>query len=282
MTDPDASPVREARDRSPKLPRWSAERRASLAQGTQGASQAPGVSEHAERVPRKHPTFFRRSAHPSFRVREATGKPRAQKTRRGNEKPSPRFWWADLPAEAAAKAGERRGVDMSEAKKRTRAKDEPAQDARLTAILRDAHARLRLWGKCKDSACSRTETCGGDAAQCGARLAPESWAWLTQVVQAVLRGQPQAAAIEAANIARLPYRARRTVRWPGVPCWEPIEFLELHDGTWVRVDQVPAPAAIDPHVVALAASDWLARALRADRRGKDAVRDDGKERKALV
>src|SRR5437870_9771802 len=95
-------------------------------QGTQGASQAPGVSEHAERVLRKHPTFFRRSAHPSFRVREAKGKPRAQ---RGNEKPSPRFWRADLPAEAAAKAGERRGVDMSEAKKRTRAKDEPAQDA---------------------------------------------------------------------------------------------------------------------------------------------------------
>ena len=122
---------------------------------------------------------------------------------------------------------------MNEAKQRTRAKDEPAQEARLTAILRAAHARLRLWGKCKDSACSRTETCGGDAAQCGARLAPESWAWLTQVVQAVLRGQPQA-------------------------------------------------AAIDPHVVALAASDWLARALRADRRGKDAVRDDGKERKALV
>src|SRR5436190_9725837 len=50
VTDPDASPVREARDRSPKSPRWSAERRASLAQGTQGASQAPGVSEHAQRV----------------------------------------------------------------------------------------------------------------------------------------------------------------------------------------------------------------------------------------
>ena len=33
MTDPDASPVREARDRSPKSPRWSAERRASLAEG---------------------------------------------------------------------------------------------------------------------------------------------------------------------------------------------------------------------------------------------------------
>ena len=171
---------------------------------------------------------------------------------------------------------------MNEAKQRTRAKDEPAQEARLTAILRAAHARLRLWGKCRDRACSRTETCGGAAAQCGARLAPESWAWLTQVVQAVLRGQPQAAAIEAANVARLPYRARRTVRWPGVPCWDPIEFAVMHDGTWVRMDQVPAPPPLDPHIVALAASDWLRHALRVDRRGKDAVRDDGKERKALV
>src|SRR5205823_2789455 len=33
VTDPDASPVREARDRSPKSPRWSAERRASHAEG---------------------------------------------------------------------------------------------------------------------------------------------------------------------------------------------------------------------------------------------------------
>ena len=79
-------PEKEARDRSPKSPRWSAERRASLAQGTQGASQAPGVSEHAERVPRKHPTFFRRSAHPSFRVREAKGKPRAQKRAAGTKR----------------------------------------------------------------------------------------------------------------------------------------------------------------------------------------------------
>src|SRR6184192_849594 len=55
-------------------------------QGTQGASQAPGVSEHAERVLRKHPTFFRRSAHPSFRVREAKGKPRAQKRAAGTKR----------------------------------------------------------------------------------------------------------------------------------------------------------------------------------------------------
>src|SRR5213080_3795538 len=33
VTDPDASPVREARPPGPKSPRWSAERRASLAKG---------------------------------------------------------------------------------------------------------------------------------------------------------------------------------------------------------------------------------------------------------
>src|SRR5881397_536572 len=33
VTDPDASPVREARPPGPKSPRWSAERRASLAEG---------------------------------------------------------------------------------------------------------------------------------------------------------------------------------------------------------------------------------------------------------
>src|SRR5437588_4951109 len=86
VTDPDASPVREARDRSPKSPRWSAERRASLAQGTQGASQAPGVSEtRPTGASHEHPYVSRCSAHPSFLVSEAKSKTRAQKTRRGNE-----------------------------------------------------------------------------------------------------------------------------------------------------------------------------------------------------
>src|SRR5436309_7668638 len=86
VTDPDASPVREARDRSPKSPRWSAERRASLAQGTQGASQAPGVLRRARPTGASHerPYVPRCSAHPSFRVSEAKSKTRARKTRRGN------------------------------------------------------------------------------------------------------------------------------------------------------------------------------------------------------
>jgi hypothetical protein len=166
---------------------------------------------------------------------------------------------------------------MSEATKRTRAKDEPADEARLRAILREAHARLRLWKTCSDGACRHNRRCGGDGAQCGARLAPESWAWLAQVVQAMLRGQSQDAAIAAANLARLPYRARRTIRWH-VKCWDPIDFVQLHDGSWVRIDQVPARPPIDPHVVALAASDWLRSALRADGRGeaREEVRGDAK------
>src|SRR5436190_11327916 len=36
VTDPDASPVREARPPGPKSPRWSAERRAALAGGRKG------------------------------------------------------------------------------------------------------------------------------------------------------------------------------------------------------------------------------------------------------
>src|SRR5262244_569577 len=70
VTDPAQMPVREARPRGPKPPRWSAERRASRVisaftrvltrYGTQGASQAPGLPRHvqAERVFRRAPERF--------------------------------------------------------------------------------------------------------------------------------------------------------------------------------------------------------------------------------
>src|SRR5439155_18407414 len=46
VTDPDASPVREARPPGPKSPRWSAERRASLAAGPKaGAPKRPGGAD---------------------------------------------------------------------------------------------------------------------------------------------------------------------------------------------------------------------------------------------
>ena len=97
VTDPAPMPVREARPRSPKSPRWSAERRASRVisafkrgltrYGTQGASQAPGLPRYvqAPRVPRKHPNVSRRSAHPSIRVSEAKLQTPDAKMRRGNE-----------------------------------------------------------------------------------------------------------------------------------------------------------------------------------------------------
>src|SRR6266571_6700446 len=50
VTDPDASPVREARDRSPKSPRWSAERRASHAEGRKAPHKRLACPKHAQRV----------------------------------------------------------------------------------------------------------------------------------------------------------------------------------------------------------------------------------------
>ena len=46
MTDPAQMPGKEARPRSPKPPRWSAERRASRVMGRKAPRQAPGVRRH--------------------------------------------------------------------------------------------------------------------------------------------------------------------------------------------------------------------------------------------
>ena len=80
MTDPDASPVREARDRSQKSPRWSAERRASHAEGRKAPHKRLACRVKARRpgASHEHPYVSRCSAHPSFRVSEAKSKTRAQ------------------------------------------------------------------------------------------------------------------------------------------------------------------------------------------------------------
>src|SRR5213076_706614 len=58
VTDPEAIPVREARDRSPKSPRWSAGRRASPVWDARRLARRLACPRHgqAQRVPRKHPT----------------------------------------------------------------------------------------------------------------------------------------------------------------------------------------------------------------------------------
>jgi hypothetical protein len=96
VTDPAQMPVREARPRSLKSPRWSAERRASRVisaftrvltrYGTQGASLGAWRAAiwHAERVP-LHPNVSRRSATPRSGPGEAKMQSPGADMRRGNE-----------------------------------------------------------------------------------------------------------------------------------------------------------------------------------------------------
>ncbi len=158
------------------------------------------------------------------------------------------------------------GVDMSVAKKRTRAEEKlaAAEQRRLAPVLREAHARLRLWRTCDDKTCRRRGSCGGEADQCGARVAPQGWAWLHQVIMAMREGKSQSAAVEAANLAVLGYGQRVTLRWPNCPFWAPIEWVQLRDGSWTRADMVPTQPDIDPQFIELAASPWLPTALHAD------------------
>ncbi|HET9247127.1 MAG TPA: hypothetical protein VFO15_15095, partial [Xanthobacteraceae bacterium] len=157
---------------------------------------------------------------------------------------------------------------MSAAKKRTRAEEAlaAAEQRRLAPVLREAHARLGLWRTCDDKSCRRTQSCGGEADQCGARVAPQGWAWLQQVIKAMREGKSQSAAVEAANFAALGYRDRVTIRWPNCPFWPPLEFFMRNDGTIIRTDIAPTQPDIDPQFIELAASPWLPSALNADTR----------------
>jgi hypothetical protein len=169
--------------------------------------------------------------------------------------------------DAAMRARERRGVVMTAAKKRTRAEQESAEQQRLATILREAHGRLELWRTCSNESCFRTGSCNGDVDQCGARAAPQGWAWMHQIVKALRTGQRPRAAIEAANLAALGYRKRVTVRWK-VKGWEPIELVQLGDGSWRRADLAAARPPLDPQFMQLAASSWLHSACRRARARK--------------
>jgi hypothetical protein len=157
---------------------------------------------------------------------------------------------------------------MSVAKKRTRAEEKlaAAEQRRLAPILQEAHARLRLWRTCDDKTCRRRGSCGGEVDQCGARVAPQGWAWLHQVIKAMREGKAQSAAVEAANFAALGYRDRFILRWPNCPFWDPIEFFIRNDGTWIRTDMAPTQPDIEAQFIELAASPWLPTALNADTR----------------
>jgi len=154
---------------------------------------------------------------------------------------------------------------MSAAKKRTRAEEAQAaaEQRRLAPVLREAHARLHLWRTCDDKTCRRTQSCGGEADQCGARVAPQGWAWLHHVLKAMREGKSQAAAVEAADFAALGYRERVTIAWKG-GVWKPIEFFMRNDGTMIRTDLAPARPDIDPQFMQFVESPWLHDVRSAD------------------
>src|SRR5258706_9477723 len=85
---------------------------------------------------------------------------------------------------------------MSAVSRRSRAEEKGLAE-QVAAVMRDAHVQLRLWGRCNDANCQRERNCCGDAEPCGARVAPASWAWLRHVVQGMLEGASQQAAVEA-------------------------------------------------------------------------------------
>src|SRR5258706_10278315 len=88
LTDPDASPVRQARDRSLKPPRWSAGRRASRVMGRKAPRKAPGLPRQVQAHGCLASTRTSLGAPPPLSPGERSKrkKPRAQKTRRGNGK----------------------------------------------------------------------------------------------------------------------------------------------------------------------------------------------------
>ena len=93
---------------------------------------------------------------------------------------------------------------MSREPKRTGGKED-AQE--LVPILREAHARLRLWETCDKAGCRRCECCGGDVDRCGAGAAPEGWAWLRQVLNRMLAGASQDAKADGGEVGQESQRA---------------------------------------------------------------------------
>jgi hypothetical protein len=148
--------------------------------------------------------------------------------------------------------------------RRTRAREQRAEQRRTALVLRKAHSRLGLSRLCDNDECRRSKRCGGDVDQCGARAAPQGWTWLHHVLKGLREGRSQPEAVEAANVATLGYRQRVTVRWK-VKGWEPIEFVQLHDGSWEHADIAAARPPLDPRFVKLAASAWLLIPSRRDR-----------------
>jgi hypothetical protein len=160
---PEAMPETEARVRSQKPPRWSAERRASRVWDARRLARRLACRVwHAQRVLRRAPQ--RLSA---LRL--------------------PLFWGERSKSAQKCAAGTKRCCLM-QALRRTRAQEQRAEQRRTALILSKAHARLGLWRLCDNDECRRSKRCGGDVDQCGARTAPQGWTWLHHVLNGLREG----------------------------------------------------------------------------------------------
>src|SRR5436190_16772315 len=86
VTDPDASPVREARPPGPKSPRWSAERRAALPEGRKGGAHKRLACPNTPNGGfARAPVRLSVLRPPPLSGARSKNKNRAPKTRRGDE-----------------------------------------------------------------------------------------------------------------------------------------------------------------------------------------------------
>jgi hypothetical protein len=149
---------------------------------------------------------------------------------------------------------------MGRAKKRTSTAREltAAERRQLLDVLAGAHAELELWRKCENRACQRNRACGVDVDACGARYAPQAWAWVHEVLRAMRAGRSQRAALRAAD--GVVHRQQRLTIEFGFG--EPAEFVVNDDGTWTLVDGPRVPSELDLQLERLTGSGWLRAAAR--------------------
>jgi hypothetical protein len=164
---PEAMPETEARVRSQKPPRWSAERRASRVWDARRLARRLACRVwHAQRVLRRAPQRLSALRLPLFwGERSKRCKTPGAEMRRGNE---------EVLLDASTEANTRSG--------------EAAEQRRTALVLSKAHARLGLWRLCDNDECRRSKRCGGDVDQCGARTAPQGWTWLHHVLNGLREG----------------------------------------------------------------------------------------------
>ena len=161
---------------------------------------------------------------------------------------------------------------MGRPNKRTSAAREltAAERRQLLDVLSGAHAELELWRKCGSSTCQRNRACGADIDACGARCAPQAWAWVHEVLRAMRAGRSQRAAIRAADGA-VHRQQRLTIEFG---FGEPAEFLVNDDGTWTPVDGPRAPSELDLQLERLTGSGWLRAAARSGCKSSGPCRDE--------